>query len=282
MGAVALQLPRQFVPQRALLWLDSLYAGEQGARSRQLTGTILSVAVHSLLLWAVLARFNVIATDNGPSSQYGALQLLQLDTKDSDPGADIGKTSAPASASKPSDDSSVQKSPLDTVVDTSVTPVWAVPTAAPTQPVAAPARQGGIGGSSYDPYAGAAPIRRVESDPAAMFFGPASATATVETSVVNLPSPDRRSRLFELDKRAFAQFRVDVVRMLAGVSGTVRLRVRVASDGSVVEAQARKASLTSDQTASVARLITGRSLFYLREPTAESAIIDLPKLDLDA
>jgi hypothetical protein len=273
---------RQAVPQRALLWLDSLYGGEQGGRSRQLTGTLLSVAVHSLLLWAVLARFNSVAADSTPSSQYGALQLLQLDRKDSDPGADIGKTSAPASASKPSDDSSVQKSPLDTVVDTSVTPIWAVPTAAPTQSVAAPAQQGGIGGSSYDPYAGAAPIRRTESDTAAMMFGPAPADTQAATVVAELPPPDRRSRLFELDKRAFEQFRVDVVRLLSGVSGMVRLRVRVASDGSVVEAQARKASLNPDQTASVARLITGRALFYLREPTAEGAIIDLPRLDLDA
>ena len=282
MGAVALLSSRPFVPQRALLWLDGVYAGEQGARNRQLTGTLLSVAVHSLLLWAVLVRFNVIATDNGPSSQYGALQLLQLDTKDSDPGADIGKTSAPASASKPADDSSVQKSPLDTVVDTSVTPVWTVPTAAPTQPVAAPAQQGGIGGSSYDPYAGAAPIRRTESDTVAMMFGPAPADTQAATVVVELPPPDRRSRLFELDKRAFEQFRSDVMRLLAGVSGMVRLRVRVASDGSVVEAQPRKASLTPEQQASVARLITGRALFYLREPTAEGAIIDLPRLDLDA
>lgn len=281
MVTLALQPSERLTLRQLLRWPGELYLGEHGARNRQLTGTLASVAVHSLLLWALLVRFNVI----GPNSQadhYGAMQLMQLQTGDADPGADTGSTAAPAPASELSDETSAQETALDTVIDTSATPIWAVPTAAPTEPVAAPAQRGGIGSSSYDPYAGAALVRRVESDPSAMLSGPVTATAADTAPSLTLPPPDRRSRLFELDKRAFELFRSDVMRLLAGVSGTVGLRVRVGPDGSVVEAQPRKGSLTPEQQASVARLIIGRALFYLSQPTADSAVIDLPKLDLDA
>lgn len=281
MVTLALQPSERFTLRQLLRWPGELYLGEHGARNRQLTGTLASIAIHSLLLWALLVRFNIIGP-NTQSDHYGAMQLLQLQTRDADPGADAGSTAAPAPASELSDETSVQETALDTVVDTSVTPIWAVPTAAPTEPVAAPAQQGGIGSSSYDPYAGAALVRRVESDPSAMLSGPVTATTVGATPALALPPPDRRSKLFELDKRAFAAFRAEVMRLLAGVSGTVGLRVRVGPDGAVVEAQPRKGSLTPEQQASVARLIIGRALFYLSQPTADSAVIDLPKLDLDA
>ncbi len=139
----------------------------------------------------------------------------------------------------------------------------ALPEAADSAP-AAPSSAGAAGGASsgasggggeaFDPYAGAAPVRREA--------GQASAGA------------------LELDKAALEAIRKLVGRSLASGHGTAQAYVRVSPAGIVVDAAVTGGTASPQAKAALRRTLLGKRLFSAGGSAADARMVSLPLLQL--
>lgn len=260
-------------------WRERLARGRTAGQNRRLAGTATSLCIHALLIIGLLEWRDVSLRPQFGDTPGTAMILMRFaDTK-----VGQGDALVPQPAPVPSAESEpvTAKTPTDLDLSASETtsPEWLVATGATaSHPTSAPDTSGGSPTSSYDPYAGAAPLRRYsESNPL-----PVSA-ATPPPQVAAPASrlgPANSHSVFELDEKQFDAFRRDARKTLGNLHVTVRLRVRAAPDGVVVEVEVTSGKLDPQAQATLAGLIVGRSMFILSEPSATSAVIDLPPLRL--
>jgi hypothetical protein len=221
--------------------LRPLLAHGRGRYWRRGGGTVLTAAVHAVLLWAIATRLvGPIGGDPLPTSPP---QVLQFDL------------SAPAPSTRPAEALArarqaaqpvVAESELDVTTPTDIPPPeWTVSRIA--LPVPEPLGQGasmasggggagaGAGGSGvYDPFAGAAPLP--------LDRGAAGASAALDAALLDA-------------------LRRGVERALTSCGGTVLLAVRVGPGGIVMDASVRGGSAPPAAKAMMRSALLGKQLF---------------------
>lgn len=229
-------------------------------------GVLLTAGVHAFLLWLVVTRLSGTLDPAAPPLQRPVPMTFALT-----PGGAAAAQPLPTPVLPPPP---AQQSELDaSVPDALPPPEWtvariALPEAAEDR-AAPPQRQqlsAGAGGSGlsgsgaggagvYDPFAGAAPLRREAAS------GPQASGATL---ALNRP-------LLDSVRRALG-------RSHPGARGTVTLSVRVSPDGMVVEATPRGGTAPAEAKEALRRAVIGLRLFSGTAPAPQ--LLELPLLTL--
>ena len=133
----------------------------------------------------------------------------------------------------------------------------------------------GTGEAAYDPYAGAAPLRRPE--PAA-----GGVVAMAERLIAMAAAAPGGGSGLELDTGALETIRIAVARSLRSGHGSAELSVRVAPDGRVLEAIALGGTASPAAKVALQRALLGSRLYRSRAGGAGTApqIMRLPVLQL--
>ena len=245
------------------------------AMDRRYAGGGVSAFLHIVLALVLLYRFHPI---DPPTSRPETISLFDLGRTDD--GRDISAQANVVLEQQPVVEPEVAKPDVELDVTKVVVPNAAWPV---SEAVAVPPKQpaADAGGPSYDPYAGSAPYQRNESSyRLSVTSGSAVSGAAAASADSGLLAEPIKPSPFYLDERAFRDLQRELERILDGTRGTVFIRVRVSSDGIVTEAQVKEGSFSPADNARLTAAVMGRSLFFLREPTATAAVIDLPKLKL--
>lgn len=232
-------------------------------------GILLTLGVHLLLLWLLLSRLSGSLDPAASAVERPVPMTFTLSQAGaSAPQALITPVHPPPPA---------QQSELDATVPDALLPVeWTVARIALPEPArdsAAPppspqqpsAGGGGIGASGtgaggagvYDPFAGAAPLRRER-----VGDRPASGNAA--------PLALNRQLLDSVQRKLY--------RSHPGARGTVTLTVRVSPDGVVVEAIPRGGTASAGAKEALRRALIGLRLFSGTAATPQ--LLDLPSLTL--
>ncbi len=262
--------------------------GGQERYVRRAGAIIFSILVHILLLWALINKLSGGGAGEGAGKGAGDSNLMSFALSD------------PASAESASDNEArqtpqprVEQAPVSEVDATAPTdlpvPEWTVSRLPPTpspHPAAAsgsalagaspglgqPGAGPGRGGNSvYDPYAGAAPLRR--DDPGA------SADSSLGARVLGfLGFGQADAAGLSLDEAALEAIRSNVERSLPGRRGTVEIMVRVSPTGMVLETSIRGGSAPADAISALRRALIGKRLFSGAAANVQS--LPLPVLRL--
>jgi hypothetical protein len=252
---------------------------------RRSGATLFSILVHVLLLWLFISRLAGNAGDGDAiGAGNGRLNSFSL----SDPASAAPSSSSEARQAPQPRPAAQTASDIDATAATELPPEWTVSRLpaearprsqassesaaadAPVGPGGAGAGAGQGGSDVYDPYAGAAPLRR-ERDAAAapsigervlgfFGFGPASAGGLT------------------LDETALEAIRRAASRSLPAGGGTVELEVRVSPTGMVLMAQMRGGSAPREAGEALAKALIGKRLY--RGSAADAQTLFLPPLSL--
>jgi hypothetical protein len=246
---------------------------------------LISACVHVLLLWVLATRLTGgLASEAFAEKTSQPMTLLDL----------AAAPSPPADASEPEKSTqapSPQPEPRPVEVDRTIAneippPEWTIASlrAIPSQPgPPAQAASGalgagastGTGEAAYDPYAGAAPLRRPEPS--------AGGVIAVAQRLVGMAAAGPLSSAgLELDTGVLEQIRIAVARSLKGGHGSAELSVRVAPDGRVLEAIALGGTASPAAKAALQRALLGSRLYRRRAggTGTESLMLRLPVLQL--
>ena len=143
-------------------------------------------------------------------------------------------------------------------------PEWAIvrlPAQAPRRTVeGAPARSqdaGSAGAGVYDPFAGAAPMRREDAEAAA-----------------------QRGSDFTLDRQRLSELVRRATLMLRSAHGTIELLVAVSAAGIVVEARAVGGTASTEAKAALGRAMLGQPLFHPPQFQPRAQSLRLPPINL--
>ena len=231
---------------------------------RRGSAVAVSLAVHALLIWVFVARLAAgLDLADEEAKPGGAIKLLELSS---------AAPEAPAVAAQaPATTAAVAPQPeVDTTVTTEVPPPeWTVsrirlspPFTVSSQPATAAAGAAGVGASgagngTFDPYAGAAPVRLQPGQPS-----PAGAGGDAGP---------------QLDRALLDAIRYSVSRSLRSGHGTVLLAVRISSDGVVIEGAVKSGTASPEAKARFRQALLRRRLFA---PTAGTRTVDLPLVEL--
>ena len=262
-----------------------LFSGQE-RYFRRLGAIVFSILVHMLLLWLLLSRLagGAVGVD-GAAAHRGVLSFSL--------NGPASAASAPRSESREILPPQVQQgrvSEVDASMSASLPPQeWTVsrlpPAASPPSAAASgsalagasagPGNPGaGSGGGRkdvYDPYAGAAPLRRED---------PGSGTAgSLGTRVLGFFGFGERGETgLSLDRAALDAIRFNVERSLPGRKGTAEILVRVSPTGMVLEADARGGSAPPEVLLALRRALIGKRLFSGTAANAQT--LTLPVLSL--
>jgi len=234
-------------PAISLPAVEALLAGRE-LRLGKGVGTILTVAVHLLLLWLFATRLDGTAPEGGgkPSPRIEMISLTLASPEPEPPAASAASPPPPAAAAAASQVDLSARTELPA-------PEWTV-----SRIVSAlPARNGevaqassakpGKGGGVYDPFAGAAPMRGNDA-------------LVWDASIKGFVQSGAESSL-RLDEANFAQFRTAFARAHPTLRGTIELDLNVSAEGIVLSAAPPAGSLAQTAEASVGAALLGRRLF---------------------
>ncbi|HMJ92585.1 MAG TPA: hypothetical protein VK472_00650 [Allosphingosinicella sp.] len=254
------------------------YAWKTGA-------VLLSVLVHILILWLFLTRLAGSAGDgDGAGSGSGILHSFSL----SDSSASAAAPAREKAEVPPLPPAAVQPSDVDASAQSGLVPEWSVsrlpprpapPSASPSpaagasagaSPGTGAAGAGSGGAEVYDPYAGAAPLRRERGAPAAPSLG--------DRVLGFFGLGPQAAGGLTLDEGALEAVRRAVARALPGRRGTAELTVRVSPTGVVLEANARGGSAPVEVRDALGRALVGKRLFLGSAVDAQT--LTLPTLRL--
>jgi hypothetical protein len=254
------------------------YAWKTGA-------TLLSLLVHILILWLFLTR---LAGNPGEGGGSGAGSSVLHSFSLSGTSASSSEAPAKAAQMAPPPPAPAQQSDVDTSAATELAVEWSVsrlpPRAAPpSEPsssstasasavsaAGASAGGGNGGGEVYDPYAGAAPLRREA--------GQAGAPSLGERVLGFFGFGSQASGGLTLDEAALEGVRRAVANALPGRRGTAELTVRVSPTGVVLEVSAGRGSAPADARDALGRALIGKRLFLGSAVDAQT--LTLPTLRL--
>jgi hypothetical protein len=240
--------------------VGALAGALRGDRVRQGAGTVLTVAVHIVLLWVLATRL----VGEGEGKAPAPVRVLQFDLAAA---AGPPVAAAPAAAAARAPEPALQDNAVDTSARTDLPPPeWSVsriamppaaPSDRPTVEVGGSQAGAGAGGrGAYDPYAGAAPL---------------------PLNRATAPAPPAAGALI-LDTHALAAVRQGVERRLAACRGTIVFSVRVSPTGVVLDAAARGGTAAPAAVSAVRGALLGKPLFRGRAAGAEER--QLPEIML--
>lgn len=257
------------------------YAWKTGA-------TMLSILVHILILWLFLTR---LAGNPGDGSGPGSAILHSFSLSDSS--ASAATPAREVLEVPPLPPAAVQPSEIDSSAETELEPEWSVsrlpPRPAPPSTRSSPdpaasastagsapgtgtAGSGSGGGEVYDPYAGAAPLRRERG-------GASSGTPSLGDRMLSFfgfGSPSAGG--LTLDEEALDAVRRSVAERLPGRRGTAELIVRVSPTGVVLEVSALSGTAPPEARDALGRALIGKRLFLGNAVDAQT--LSLPTLRL--
>ncbi len=271
--------------------LAPFFSSAAQRRAWRIASTFASLAVHCLLIWFFMTRL-VAGTSEGQGSGSGdAIKLFDLSRSSQ---AEPDAAAAPASETLSLPTPQTAASSVDLTIPT-LAPLaeWRVSRIAVPRPVvpwgpsspSAPANsaaQGasglgqtaglGRGGGGYDPYAGAAPMRREEAN-----AGLASSAPGIGTRLLGFLG---LAKSIELDRIAFEAIRSSAERTMPRVNGYVLFIVRVSPTGMVLDAGVKDTDLSRPVLVRIRSLIVGRRLFTQSGPITDAQERELPVIRL--
>lgn len=277
-------------PTRGLLGLAP--SAERERYFRRAVAISFSILVHLLLLWILINKLAGGAVGEGEGQGAGSGTTMSFALSDPASAAASAR-GEPEQVAKPR----VEQAPVSDVDATAATdlpvPEWTVSRLPPApSPKPAAASGSGVAGAStgagasgagagrggtenYDPYAGAAPLRRDPSGAGATSTGDRSLGARV-LGFFGLGQPATVG--LTLDENALEAIRRNVERGLPGRSGTAEIVVRVSPTGMVLEASARGGSAPAEARGALGRALIGKRLFSGTAANAQT--VTLPVLRL--
>jgi hypothetical protein len=232
--------------------LESLLAGRD-LRLGKSAGTVLTVLIHIVLLWVFATRLGeapgLVEPQPKPTEVVNLTMLTAPEPAPEPPAAAAAKA-APAQI-PPAVPVTVNVSAASQLPP----PEWTVSRIASALPAqngplsAAPGGGSGAvaGGGVYDPFAGAAPLRKPGS--------------LVRDASINGMVPVGTESSFRLDDAMFAQLRAALAKAHPQVRGTVELNLSVSADGTVLAARPQGGSIAAAIGKDVAGRIVGKRLF---------------------
>lgn len=239
-----------------------------GALSRP-SGILMSIAVHLFLGWLVLGLSAKPGPADSGAGGDGALHVINLFE------GSAGAAERPVERTPPP-----PPPPSATAAEVELTtpsllppPEWSVTRITSPQPMppapavaagsaAAAAGTSGGGPSTYDPFAGAAPLRDPNAEAGGSLFGSA-------------PAQGR----WELDETAF-RAAIAAARRAGAAGGNVVWRARVSGTGEVVEIDILGGSASERTRTALRSSLLGRRLFRARSGQAGLAVVPLPTIEL--
>jgi hypothetical protein len=231
--------------------LDPIFRALENRGIGKSLGSLCSIGVQVLLLWLFITKLGSAVPADAPRAE--AMQLVSFDlSAAAAAGAERAKPAAAAAAVP----APPQMNEVDLSAESDLPPVeWTVsrislPAPEPDRPALADAAAGGEGAGDggrgaggtgvYDPFAGAAPLRR-----------PNEAAASSVAA----------GRGLALDRALLERLREAVERELAAGGGTVELIVRVSPTGTVLAATVAGGSAPADVKEAFRAAVAGRPLF---------------------
>ena len=229
-------------------------------RLRHGTAMLLATLVQLALLWAFATKLGGISVERPIETMpANVLNVFQISEQDA------AEAPAAASASVAAEAAAPPQQEVDASTETELPPPeWAL-VRLPPQPrsraEAAPSTRGGAGsatagGGVYDPFAGAAPMRREET------------------------GGERSAGGFILDRAALEALLRRAARSLGGVGGTVEFLVGVSAEGVVVEAHPAGGSAGDEIGRRLAPALVGQRLFRPAAASARPRSLRLPAIEL--
>ncbi|HEY5723526.1 MAG TPA: hypothetical protein VIT45_14515, partial [Allosphingosinicella sp.] len=261
--------------------LDPLLSNGRDRYAWKTGAILLSILVHILILWLFLTRLAGTAGDGRHAGILHSFSLSDSSASAAAPGREVVKVPPlPPAASETSD--------LDASAETELVPEWSVsrlpPRPAPPNAQSSPASastagstpgaaagSGGRAGGVYDPYAGAAPLRRER--------GAGSQAPSLGERVLGFFGFGSRSfGGLTLDEVVLEAARRAVAGRISGRGGTADLIVRVSPTGVVLEVSMVSGSAPPDARDALARALVGKRLF--QGNAADAQELALPTLRL--
>jgi hypothetical protein len=228
--------------------------------------TLLSIVVHILLIWILLNRLVAAAPPDDVREPPASPMIL----------IDLGGVPSPSTGRAQSRPEPKQPQQATAQVDASTpsaapNPEWTMTrlTGAPAMPAgdegggSSGSGRGEVGPGGYDPYAGAAPLRRGDG------------LARPERRVPGLLSDDAD---LAIDQAVLEAARRLVAAKLPGQAGTVEVTVRVSATGVVIEAAAHSGSAPLAAREALAKALIGKRIY--REAVSSPGIFTLPTVRL--
>lgn len=236
----------------------SVLQAQLARRSPQLrkgAGTVLTLLVHLGLLWVFATRLSGPAAQGEakPPPGTGMVNLTLAPPTPAAPAAARVAAAPVAPVNRVDATAPSELPPPEWTVATIKAPAAAA-AAAPAAFAAAQTTGNGSGGGVYDPFAGAAPLRR---------NGDLVRDATVGGLVVVGDESGLR-----LNEKIFEGLRLALARAHPSLRGTVNLKLRVSAAGHVIDATATGGNLAASLGREAATAFVGKHLFIGDAPGA--------------